>query len=234
MFNIAVIDDDKYFVQKICEYLEKSECYSYVEVYRFLEINQLIEKSQETHFNLLFVDIDLNDSINGIDMVNNYFKNTPVIYVTSYQDKMEDAFGKNTFKFVLKEKLDTFFKNQFAQVLNEILQVEIKIIESDGLCLLNVNDICYIKYENRDIHIYTNNDEHILKRKSLTSFIEPHKMFFIPISRDIYINWKYVKKVTKSCYVILKDEKCTELSIAKNRYNEFIEQYIAKESGLWY
>lgn len=234
MFNIAIIDDDINSIQNICSFIEKNEFYSHIELHRFLNTQQLIERSKKIHFNLLFVDIDLNDNEDGIELVNKYFYKVPVIYVTAYQDRMENAFGHNIYRYVLKNKLSSFFANDFSRIMEELLQVTIQIKDNNNLYLIEISDVYYVKYQNRNVYIYTYDDMHILKRRSLTSFIEPYKTFFIAVSRDVYVNWKYIKKVTKECYVVINNKANTSIPIPKNRYLDFIEEYIDKNGGIWF
>lgn len=232
MFNIAIIDDDNYFIQKICDLLKKSKYYTYLEIDRFNNVDRVINEKKD--FDLLFVDIDLN-GYDGIKLVNTYFTNKPVVYITSYKDRMKDAFGRNVYRYVLKEELEDFFNSEFSKLMKELIGSYITIKNTNGISVYKISEILYVEYNNRNITIYTTKEQVVVKRTSLSVFMKPYEDYFIVINRNTYVNYKYIKSISsEDKKVILNNKNETALDVSINRFLDIVVEYSQKASRIWY
>ena len=146
--KVAIIDDNKDVLNNL-EQLLKDEEFGKCEIHTFTNTNKL-EKVINNHLDIIFIDIKLENN-NGIDFIKNNKEklvNTNIVYITGYDDYMENIFETNPFyllkKPITKEKLIKVFtklndkdNKKYLLLKNgkEIIRVSIKdilYIESFG------------------------------------------------------------------------------------------------------
>lgn len=102
-FSILIVEDEILIAQDLLEILEEV---GYHQVYRVRNYNKAIEILNEESIDLVFLDINLNDSSSGIDLAHyiNQHQQIPFIYITSYSDAGTIADVKQTLPagFLLK------------------------------------------------------------------------------------------------------------------------------------
>ena len=232
MFNIAIVDDEWAFLQLISSQMLKTDYYNDIEIYKFLTCEKLLKEKEKINFHLIFMDIDLRET-DGIEFVHKHFYNTPIIYITSHADRMADCIDHNVYQFVLKENIEVFFQNQFQDIYTRLKDSFIQINYNSNITLLDVNEVIYVKYEKRDIWLYTKSNKYIMKRVSLSAFMKHYQYEFLGINKNTYINWKHILSITKDKGVLLKGKhRC--LPISSNRYYRLIDEYVERRGGIWF
>ncbi len=102
-FSILIVEDEILIAQDLLEILEEV---GYQQVYRVSNYNKAIEILNGKSIDLVFLDINLNDSSSGIDLAHyiNKHQQIPFIYITSYSDAATIADVKQTMPagFLLK------------------------------------------------------------------------------------------------------------------------------------
>ena len=103
---IGICDDENVIrdkIEKICINETKKYCEDVV-IQKYSDGREVLEKD----FDILILDIEMED-VDGI-VVKNYFqkrkKDTIIIFVTSHNEMMSQAFGVNVMGFVAKSYLD--------------------------------------------------------------------------------------------------------------------------------
>ena len=189
--KIAIVDDDVYFLNLIKNkllYLDHNlalECYQ--DPYEFIErIND---------FNYVLLDIEMPE-IDGISLAKQLRNNIiSIFFITSHEELMIKAFGKNVEGFILKDDLDDGI-NKFYQFL--IDQQDKQCIEINTYYHTNkiyFDEIMYVIYTLRDIEYYLNNNEIIIqKNTTLKDVIDLLNDDFILINRTTLVNIKYISK----------------------------------------
>ena len=140
---IGICDDEKVIrdkIEKICvnvtgEYDTDTAVKTYSDGKEVLEEN----------FDILILDIEMED-VDGI-AVKNYFqsrkKDTIIIFVTSHNEMMSQAFGVNVMGFVTKSYLDS----QLPVMLESAIKRVMNTVNIEGV---DSRKVCYIEAE----HIY--------------------------------------------------------------------------------
>lgn len=189
--KIAIVDDDVYFLNLIKNkllYLDHNlalECYQ--DPYEFIEhIND---------FNYVLLDIEMPE-IDGISLAKQLRNNIiSIFFITSHEELMIKAFGKNVEGFILKDGLDDGI-NKFYQFL--INQQDKQCIEINTYYQTNkiyLDEIMYVIYTLRDIEYYLNNNEIVIqKNTTLKDVIDLLNDDFILINRSTLVNIKYASK----------------------------------------
>ena len=164
--RIAMLDDDEGWVVKASEVMRSyaNQVGLALSTYLWKSAHDLLE-GQEIAPDALFVDIELEDSVNGIDFVReaaNRWPRCQVVYVTNYLRYAPDVYVTDHLWFVLKES--------FEQRLPEIMEKLARKIEEDELTLrvktlervtvlLPCASIIYLERKGRSTTIHLEHDK---------------------------------------------------------------------------
>lgn len=203
MINIAIIDDDIAFLEIIKKKLLTFDNSIHVTCYsRPYDAIDDIDR-----FNYILLDIDL-PQIDGISLAKKLRKkNISIFFITSHEEFMIKAFGKNVEGFILKEELDQGINNFFKFMSYQKNENSIIISVLQKNVTLYFEEIIIIKYSLRDIEYHLINHKIIVqKNKNLKDIIINLNDDFIMINRNTVVNIQYVDKL-KDGYVFLQKEK---------------------------
>ncbi len=208
MYTIALCDDDKHYLEMIKTHI--LECATMlnvgVDIYAFASGQQFLEMIQKSvnHFDIIFLDIDM-PVINGLETAEHLRLQgieSVLIFVTSMEDKVFEAFGFNALKFVLKRNLTHDLKDAFVKAidtLNRSSQI-FNFKTSEGVVRLTIHEILYFVYEGRKVKLATvNNSLYVLVAYTLA---EIEKLVttkgFLLINRYALVHIKYVQSIHKN------------------------------------
>lgn len=125
---IGICDDENVIrdkIEKICINETKKYCEDVV-IQKYSDGREVLEKD----FDILILDIEMED-VDGI-VVKNYFqkrkKDTIIIFVTSHNEMMSQAFGVNVMGFVAKSYLD----NQLQVMLDGAMKRVMNTVSIEG------------------------------------------------------------------------------------------------------
>lgn len=193
---IGICDDEKVIrdkIEKICvnvtgEYDTDTAVKTYSDGKEVMEEN----------FDILILDIEMKD-VDGI-AVKNYFQNrkkdTIIIFVTSHNEMMSQAFGVNVMGFVTKSYLD----NQLPVMLESAIKRVLNTVNIEGV---DSRKVCYIQAEHVYNILHLENDTEMSVRCSSADL---EKMLegvgFIRVHRTYIINMAYVEHIRDKSVVI--------------------------------
>ena len=228
MFDIAIVDDDQNFLTLMEDELNKSLFQTNID-YRIHSYNQsdLFKKDViENVFQLVFLDIDMPDE-NGIKLAHELLtvKHSPiVIFVTSRQDYMKDAFGLNVFAFLGKDQLKTRLPQVLMDCIHYIYQHKVIVLKSDhGEIPFHIDDMICLYLSKRQLHLISVSGEFIIYQETLSKLVkEINSDHFIYANRSSVINLKYVLNTKDKC-VSLDHTEHTEY-ISRDRVKKFDEK----------
>lgn len=239
MIEIAICDDDvkdQEIIKKfVGEYMDEKNL-SHV-IWTFNSGEELLESDH--CFSILFLDIAMGDGMNGIIAGRKFqsiSRKTKIIYITSFNQYMEQAFnGVHAFAYldkpVKKEKIflqldEVLHILQEEQAHKQIVTFEvIEIVEEHHIDtmikLFNVEDIYYFEYVNRRIKIRTvNGDFYFIDHmKNLLSKMSEYQ--FESCHQSFLINLKYVKKLKGYDLFLENGEK---IPVSQKKSAEFREK----------
>ncbi len=212
MYTIALCDDDKSYMEMINAYiLEFASLMNIgVDIYKFESGQDFLNFLNKTsnNFDIIFLDIDM-PFINGLDTaehLRSFGIESILIFVTSMEDKVFEAFGYNALRFVLKRNLKNDLQDAFTKAIDTLNQTN-KIFNfktSDGLIKLTINEILYFIFEGRKVKVVCLNKLfHVLNSVTLTQIDElVRKKGFVLINRYVIVNVKYVGGINKNCLTL--------------------------------
>ncbi len=163
MINIAICDDNEDIIIIIKQYIENytktiginvnAECYLDGE-------DLLIDINEHASFDMIFLDIELNDNINGIEIgkkIRLKYPNIIIIFISSYDNYMYDMFSVNPFRFIKKPFnkeiiIKTFNETyKYLELFNEVF----KFSTNKKTYCLPLKDIYYFEKNKRKVIINT-------------------------------------------------------------------------------
>nr|WP_317999613.1 LytTR family DNA-binding domain-containing protein [uncultured Faecalibacillus sp.] len=188
MFNIAVVDDDQNIHQSLEEMISKI-LFKYpipFKIVHFLSGNDFLN-SNET-FSLVILDVEMNNG-DGIITKNTFKERTPIIFLSSYQDRMIKAFGSNVLAYLLKDSIN--LEKDLESYLIQIAQADCIYLDHQ---IIYYRDIVYLKADNVYTIIHTLNKDYLI-RKSLKEMEKQLHFPFYRVHKSYIINFDYLKDI---------------------------------------
>ena len=199
MIRTALVDDDIQFHDIFIEALKKEGietvpvCYDTWNGF-FNDIDK---------YDVVFLDIELNGS-NGITLARECYsagKKTIIVFVTSHNELMAQAFGLNVLSFLQKDRLCEGLTSVWNRIIKEYkLKESIILNTAEGKTIVKkISDIIYCELSGRNPFIYCDDSKPIkLKRQPFHDF---YNMFskenFIMIHRSAFVNISKIISIEK-------------------------------------
>ncbi|MGB4984907.1 MAG: LytTR family DNA-binding domain-containing protein [Erysipelotrichaceae bacterium] len=220
MFNIAIIDDEKFFIEEVFELLNNQidDCHiaSYDSASSFLMANQI--------YDLAVIDINM-PKMDGIELSKRIKDNIKyIIFLTTNEQRMQDAFDYHVMGYVFKKEMH----NKLVDLVKSIINKENKTINFtiDRLVFpFKEDDIYYIQKEVRRFYLYTQKQEYIVTEKSLESLRLRLSNAFSFINQSCIVNIDHIAR--RDDDVIMLDNG-VKLYISRRFKKNFIKEYFIR------
>lgn len=205
--KIGICDDqseERNLLKKYCHHL------GYQNINTYSSGDELLSASELTSLDLVFLDIEMN-GISGIEVKKQLEQLSPttlIVFSTTHQELMPDAFGRNVIFFLTKPIAEHAVEQcikQAAYFTKDFYPVVI-----DKNVTLACRDILYLQAEQKYTNIYTEDGTTYLTRKALREWKEElSELGFCAISRSAIINLKYYTKLTEKNKKVLMQNGVT-------------------------
>lgn len=219
-YRIGICDDERIYLEQIKDIIKNfSERNAFsVDIFEFESGKQFIENG--LHLNLLFLDIEMEEQ-SGIEIKNKLSmlpNSCKIIFVTNYEDRMQEAFGKNVIAFINKKNLIDIHR-YLKRVMNEY---HAHRVFSIGDSQIDLFDIIYIKADGSYSRIITKNKSYvycvylvdIARRIDIEAFVRCHRSYIV--------NLRYIKDVTKNQIELFNGER---VPVSKKYRDSLLNQY---------
>lgn len=202
MLKISICDDDKCIHDELNELLLNYSIQSNqdFDVQHFYRAEDLLEAPYD--YNILFLDIMLNDDYDGINIGKEMRKkNNHALYiiVTSREDRYADAFEATTFRYLLKpitqNKVNKILKEAQEFITNSEKYLKFSFSKSDYY--IHIQEIVLIESYMRKRYVCT---EHIKfqtieKWKVLLKQLEDYQCF-TQIGKSYFVNMTHIRSIS--------------------------------------
>jgi len=222
---IAVCDDEEDVRKTVIEYCkmffeEKEMCF---EVLEFSSGEDVVE--YEGQIDILLLDIEMK-GMNGIkvkDLLMQQNRKSAIVYVTSHDDFMRSAFGKNVYDYIKKPICEKDLNGALELICKDRMKQRLIKISED--LWIKFNDIHYIRSEDKYCKIYTEDNEYLLRRRISDLEKEFMPNDFIRAQKSYLVNLRYVKKIGQT--VIMDDDTIIKIArgkidLLRHIYNEYV------------
>ena len=163
MIRIGICDDEKVYRDLMAEYLREFFGEENIEYTVFEKGEEVMQYRQVLDF--LFLDIEM-EGLDGIQIKNileERFVSAKIVFMTSHDERMPEAFGTNVVDFIVKPLEKERVQNSFRRLQ--------KFFHSENICVmvdgrevsLPANDILYIEAEDKYTYVYTARDKYLVR-----------------------------------------------------------------------
>lgn len=180
--NIAIVDDQKEMIEIIINKLRSIQ----YEFYRFISVQDM-EKSKLS-FDLILLDIDMPDC-DGIEYAREH-KDENIVFITSHEERMKEAFGTNVYGFINKDDKDERYISVVQDTIQQIKDQKVVSLKcSYGFVKFVEKDIVYLMYIGyKTISLVYRDKSYTIKGYSLKDIKNILGEQFIQIDKSIIIN----------------------------------------------
>lgn len=168
------------------------------------------------NFDILLLDIDM-PTMSGIQVAKKLLKqNTIIIYITNYENKMQEAFDINVAGYLLKSELETKLTPTLLKAINRRQQNDDIWIKKKGeIFHFRSRNIIYIESVKRYLHFYTNDNNFYIPYMTLEEVNQYLPDNFVQINKSQIININMV--VSMNGYILKLKGIDESLEISRRR-----------------
>lgn len=230
--NIFILDDEEVIVDSLGSMLksigsDKDNIYGYTDYRKFLE------DIKTKKCDILFIDIRL-DNTNGIELIKEngiYLKGTKLIYITGYDEYIEDVFETELVYLIKKplneEKVEKAYLKAIEKINKENKVIVVKTLKETRK--VKINEIYYIESDARLVNIYLKN-EVLVSYGKLSDMEEMLKGNFLRTHKSYLVNLERVKSY-KHNQIILDNGKVipisrNSISKVKNEIFDYVKEEV--------
>lgn len=226
MLKIAIVDDEQEARIRLRTVLNKIMINHQVD-YQIYEFQGGVELLNEdlNEIDIVFLDIEMKNE-NGIEISKKMreIESKPVIiFVTSYDGYIRNAFGLNIYAYIMKDEIDTVVPRTLLSLLKEMNKKEYIVLHSDmGPLTIRYQDIMYVTIDDRKLYVKTREENIRIYGTSLKKLhADLNESFLYPNSKYI-VNGRHIQSIENGA-VIMEDNEC--IFISKGKFKKFNEEY---------
>lgn len=189
------------------------------DIYATTSPKEIFESS--TSYDLAFLDIQMPD-IDGISVakeLKNRNQKVVIFFVTAFDEYQDEAMDLHAFRFFDKPlNIERLYSglNRAIEYLNEAY-IDVYIENKNRHIKVSVDDIKYIKRENRKNTVVTNNEIYTVRCKFDELISALPNTFFYLVHKSFYVNLHYITEYSyKEIYI---DD--TRISVATRKQADF-------------
>lgn len=196
----AICEDEKIYSDKLSKSLKKylSLHNKKAEIDVFTDGVPLAEKLKcGSRYDIIFLDIQL-DSSDGMDtaeIIRQYDKNVPIIFVTGLESRASDGYAVQAFDYIIKSDFDAKFEKVMTRLMQTLTKISLSLEDTSGnLEIIPIAEIMYVESEGRGTAVHT-------AEKAIHTNIPISKLsaelpeyVFIEIYKAIYVNISKIKR----------------------------------------
>ncbi len=228
--RVAICDDEPVFIEQLYKLLEPqkqiSECNSYDSLESFWAA-----VSKGDSYDIVFMDIEWNERLNGIDYAAKLCKQCPdtqIIYVTAYNDRFSQSiFLKDVnlcgylVKPVREENLMLLLQKASRIIaLNQGKRIS---LQCKGLTqTIELSRVVYIESSAHQVLFHTENEVYTIYEK-LDSIMRRLPDYFLRIHKSFVINMDYVEKLDSQSVQL---HGAIQLPVSKKQSRDCRDQYL--------
>lgn len=221
--RILICDDNADYLNELKAHVEEYMKNHYINAkfYDTVSPKEILEG--DTAYDIAFLDIQMPE-IDGITLAKELKRrNGKVIlfFVTAFEEYQDDAMNLQIFRFFEKP----FDVNRLYASLDKAMEyidesyVDIFLYENGEYKRVLVDDIVYIRKDNRKVIILTDDGQEYISQKNIDAWIDRlPNTFFYQVHKSFIINLHYV---TKYSYAEVYLKGSIRISVATRKRSEF-------------
>lgn len=237
MLKIAICDDEKFYRDKIQEFLKKYlKIHSLDHEIDLYTSGKFFLKKEENlvKYDVIFMDINM-DEMDGIQtamQIRKFHSDTYIVFVTAFISYALEGYKVNAIRYIMKDTLETAIPECMDAVLNKMQLRQVEFSFMEGHKKLYTDNILYVESKkHKSIFIYLETEpiqyhiyeklDHIEKTLESYGFLRIHKSYLV--------NMKHILKINN--YIAFLDTG-EELPVPRLRFREVKEIFVAYKGAI--
>ena len=220
--EIGICDDENTYCDVMISYCKKAFGDSETRYHVFHSGEELL--ASKMRFDYLFLDIEMpgTDGISVKNMLQDARRNDKIIFLTSHEERMKEAFGTNVLDFISKPIDESEVKKVFSKIIKMHDRQTISITVDGTTVKLPYDKILYVEAEDKYVSLHTTEKSYLL-RQTMNEWSEIlPEPFFCRCSRFCIINMNYYNQ--KRCEAIIGSKVIpVGRAFKKNVSNTYLE-----------
>lgn len=195
MLNFALIEDDKKILKDLSHILEcifmKYDLDAQV-MFSTTNVDSLLSYVSKNKVDVLFLDIDLNSNLTGIQIAEKVRKSNKdcyIVFETAHLEYGLVAYRYKTFDFICKPITSQRIEDCVVRIFEDIAGTEKKFIRIDNKnTIISEKEVKYIKKDGMKLIFHTDSRDYEvyssflkIKEKLPSNFVQCHKSFIANI-----------------------------------------------------
>lgn len=202
-YEIAVVDDDRFYHGKIKELL--LSFFPNADMHCFISGDEILKDDKEYSF--LIIDVLLGGE-NGITLSDSLKRKAPyIIYYSEAAETIRRAFGYNTIGFILKSDPDEYIKNQFKQYNDKYFSNTVRLNTVHGEMDADLSRIVYVELKERKMIAHFSDGKTIQIYGSLNKIKMSSQGKLIPANKSVLVNPGYIQHIDRNDALLSNGER---------------------------
>lgn len=231
MINIAVCDDEIFYLNTVNNILEKNFTDNQLNISSFncIEDFKKVFDPDSSVFDIIITDIELKDA-NGIEFaeyIRNKNEKVRIIFISNYINYATEVYNTDHTYFVLKTNAETRLPDAVNKALIQLDKINEDFITIETLTyetvVIKVSEIIYIERLLRETIIYTLSGKETTHLNIDKINRKINKNTMARIHRSYMINMKHVKRFTGTEITMTND---TVLNVTRSYKKSFKELFM--------
>lgn len=208
MYRIAIVEDDRGFVEELKNYLNqyaKEEGQEF-EISAFYDGAEILE-NYVPKYDLILLDIEM-PKVNGMDAaekIRETDENVVLMFITNMAQYAIRGYSVGALDFVMKPITYYTFSMKVKRALKRVQKKEIPSILltlPDGVKKIDINRIYYLEVQNRMLHYHTDEGEFVVRGTLQGAESTLPAAFFAKCNHWYLVNLMHVTEVRKNTAIV--------------------------------
>lgn len=233
MLKVAVVEDEKAFIDQLETYLKTygEESGEDITFCPFLSGKEFVEQFQPI-YDIILLDIQMPemDGMTVAQKIRQIDDDVVIVFITNLAQYALKGYEIGALDYILKPLNYSAFKLRFARAIkrNQTRKGSTVVLKlNGGVKLLKTKDIYYVESDKNQLHYHTTEGEFIVREALWQAEENLKKEHFAKCSRWYLVNLLHITEIRKNS-VIVGDH---ELEISRRCHNSFLEQAVSVLGG---
>lgn len=208
MFRIAIVEDDRSFIEELQKYLGEyaKEEEQEFEISVFYDGAEILE-DYVPKYDLILLDIEM-PKVNGMDAaekIREMDENVVLMFITNMAQYAIRGYSVGALDFVMKPVTYYTFSMKIKRALKRVQKKEmpsILLTLSDGVKKLEVRQIYYLEVQNHMVHYHTEEGELVVRGTLQSAENTLPSTVFAKCNHWYLVNLMHVTEVRKNTAVV--------------------------------
>ena len=226
MINIAIVDDDKSYINQMNEYFDRytQESGETIKITTFSDGNDIVEKYR-SQFDIILMDIEMKfmDGMSAAEEIRRVDKEVVIIFITNMSQYAIRGYAVEALDYMLKPVSYFAFSQRLNRAISRMKKREQKslvIPVKGGVVRLPVNSIYYIESQGHNLLYHTTSGEYTSSGTLKDAEEALRELHFFRGSKWYLINLQQVQGLGDGFAKLKSGE---EVPLSRSRKKEFME-----------